>query len=223
MSKVGILRDGVLSGENPSVEDYYTNRPDFTRLSTSTFSVTDNAENQAAFKAGTAIAYRTTAGSGAFLYGIIKSYSSGTVTIMGVSLPDPLGELQTVPNNKVITAIIQIAGELTVADDQIKVIMKTGFYWEQGEAYLVALRGWVETAAAGADLNIMLARNTVSTDILNSVLNLAQATTVVDSGITINSSNYRVSFNEKFFLNVDQIGSSTPGSDLTVNVIGVMP
>ena len=70
--------------------EYYVRRDGaagFTRTSTSTFTVTDNAKNQGFFKAGLPIRYRTTAGSGSWSYGIIKSYSSGTVAIMGISLP----------------------------------------------------------------------------------------------------------------------------------------
>lgn len=194
----------------------------FTRASTSTITVTDNATNQGIFVPGLPVAYRQTAGSGSFSYGIIKSYAAGTVTIMGVSLPNPLGEFRVGPAQKVFQVALQVTGTLSVGDDQLNTVMKTAFHWLMSTAYLVAARGYVETAA-GADLHIMIGVGGAATDLLTAVLNLAQATSIVDSGITINSTNYVLAYGTKLYLNIDQIGSGTPGSNLTVELLSVLP
>jgi len=195
----------------------------FTRTSTSTFTVTDNSDNQGIFKPGLPLAYRTSAGSGAFSYGIIKSYSSGTVTIMGVALPSTVGELRVGPSHKVVQVSLQVAGELAVGDDQLKTVMATAFRWLLASGYLVGVRAWVETAAAGANLLIQLGIGAAGQDLLSSQLSLGQATTEVDSGVTISNTYYNVDFLDKVFLNVDQVGSTTAGEDLTVELISVLP
>lgn len=197
----------------------------FTRASTSTVTVTDNADNQALFQAGLPIKYRTTYGSGTYLYGIIKSYVTGTVTILGIELPVTVGELRIGPAYKVLQVTLQVSDALTVADDKIKAVMKTAFHWANLQGYIVAIRGQVETAASGADLHIAVGVGAAATDLLNSpiYLNLAQATSIVDSGVNINSTNYIVDLFDKIFVNVDQVGSGTAGSDLTLMLIIVLP
>ena len=208
--------------------EYYVRRDGaagFTRTSTSTFTVTDNAKNQGFFKAGLPIRYRTTAGSGSWSYGIIKSYSSGTVAIMGISLPSPLGELCIGPDYKVFQVSLQVAGDLATGDDQIKTVMNTEFRYGLSDGFCVGVRGQVETAASGADLHISVGIGGTSNDLFSSptYLNLAQATTAVDSAVNISSTHYSIVFLEKFYVNIDQIGSTTPGSDLTLLVLGVLP
>ncbi len=111
----------------------------YTRTSISTFTVTDNTTNQSIYKAGLPLKYRTASGSGTFYYGIIKGYSSGTITIMGAPLPTTVGEMHVGPDYKVVFAAIQITGSLTTGDDKLKTVMKSGFRWNQSEAYIVAV------------------------------------------------------------------------------------
>jgi len=195
----------------------------FTRTSTSTFTVTDNATNQCIFVPGLPIAYRTTAGSGSFSYGILKSYSSGTVTIMGIAFPSPLGELRVGPAYKVAGVTLQVAGALTTGDDKLNTVMNTVFDWPNSDAFLVAARGKVETAASGANLHVAIGVGAAGTDLFNSpvYLYLAQSTNQVDSAVNISSSNYAVDFWDKLFVNIDQVGSGTAGSDLTIQLLGV--
>ena len=62
-------------------------------------------------------------------------------------------------------------------------------------------------------------------DLLSSpiYLNLAQATTIVDSAVNIDSTDYEIAFLEKIYVNIDQIGSTTAGSDLTVQLLIALP
>lgn len=203
----------------------YDNAAGLTLASTSTFTVTDNATNQGVFRPGLPLKYRTTAGEGAFSYGIIKSYATGTITILGISLPDPLEELQVGPGEKICQVVFQVVGDLNVADDKLGVVMKTGFNWGLPEAYVVAVRSWVETAASEADLRVALGIGAAGNDLLDSpiFLNLAQATDIVDSEVNIDAANYNIAFLEKVYVNVDQIGSGDPGGDLTVELFIVLP
>lgn len=222
-TKVFRFYDGTqwLNFTNP--EDGYIEQTGYTRISTSSFSVTDNATNQSIFKPGVPLRYEDS-GSDEY-YGIIESYTTGTIVIKGIPLPDPLSKLYVGPTEKVLSVIIQIAGDLAVGDDQLATVMKTFFRWTHAEAYLVRVLGKVETAAVGADLRIAIGVAAAGTDLFNSpvYLNLVQATTEVNSGVNIKSSNYKVSWSSKIFINVDQIGSTTPGSDLTVVIQGVLP
>ena len=194
----------------------------FTRTSTSTVTVTNNSINQTIFFAGLPVRYKENA-SDVWLYGIIKSYVAGVVTIGGIPLPTTLYGFQVGPANYVSNIPLLVSGNLTVGDDKLKTAMKTNFTWRLSEAYFIYAIGVVDTAANGADLHIMLAKNSAVTNLLTAVLNLAQATTPVDTGIAIDSNIYRFLFGDKFFINVDQIGSVIAGSDLTVLAAFVFP
>ena len=197
----------------------------FTRASNSTFVITDNAVNQAIFRPGLPIAYRTTAESGDFSYGIIKNYSSGTVTILGPALPDPLGELQVGRENMVEQVTINVQGTLSIGDDQLDAVMDTEFRWGKLLAYCVAARAQVANAATDADLHVAIGIGVAANDLLNSpvYINLAQSTTAIDSEVNINTSNYDIAYDEKVFINIDQVGSTLPGNHLTVRLTFVFP
>jgi hypothetical protein len=210
---------------NNVVEAYVRrdNAAGFTRASGSTVTVTNNAENQSIFAPGLPVCYRETLGSGDFLWGIIHSYSSGTVTICGVALPTTIGEFRVGPAEKVASVPIQIGGVLTVGDDQLDSVHDTYFPWGFTKAYFVRAAGKVKIAASGADLNIMLAVRTVATNLITSVLNLAQSTNIVNTGVTIDSSTYLVNLDDIIFTNIDQIGSTLPGEKLTIMYTFVFP
>jgi hypothetical protein len=94
------------------------------------------------------------------------------------------------------------------------------------ESYVVRATAKLETAATGADARIAIGIGAAGSDLLSSPLYLtlpAGSTAQADSGVNIDSSNYNIQFGEKFFINVDQIGSTNPGTDLLVTLEIVTP
>lgn len=201
--------------------DYYerSNAGGFTRGSDTTITVTDNATNQGIFIAGYPIVYKDSTD----LYGMIKSYSSGTVTICGPALPSTINSFKIGPAYKVANIAFYVSGALTVEDDKLLTVMKTAYYWGGPKAYFVRGRAFVNTAAAGANLQIMFARSSAATNLLSSVLDLGTSTSVAETTTNISTTNYLTYLDDKIFLNVDQIGSSTAGSDLSVYMYWVFP
>jgi hypothetical protein len=204
----------------------YTRRDDaagFTRASSSTITVTDNSTNQGIFVPGYPCKYRQTAGSGDFYYGQIYSYATGTVTIVGVSLPSPLGEFHVAGTTKLASNMtLYLAGGMVTGDDKLDTLMRTEVLWLLPPAYCVFGRAKAQTAAVGANLTLTVAIGTVATrDIFSSALNMGTSTTAVESGVTVNTTNYSVSFGNKIYLNVDSVGTSTKGGDVTVHLVFV--
>jgi hypothetical protein len=161
------------------------------------------------------VSYRQTYGSGTLLYGIIKSYVTGTVTILGPEMPSSVGEFNVGPNYKVSNITLQVSGGLATGDDQIDTVMRTEFRWLCTTAYCVSARSYVKTAASGANLNIAIGIDAAGNDLVTTTYSLGTDTTAVDTGTNISSTNYITYYADKLFINVDQVGSTNPGSDLT--------
>lgn len=225
--KIFILNSGSHSPDLvvDSSEVFWLNRQDsagFTRTGDTTFTVTNNADNQAIFQERKPLRYRTTLGSGTYSYGIIKSYSSGTVTIAGAALPATVGQLQVGPNHKVTYTHINIPGDMEVTTDALNNsnLVQSRFIWQAPTAYCVYLKGQVLTAAAGANLQIAPAKNSGANDIFSAVVDFGTATTLVDT-TTVNTSNYQIDPDDRILMEITQIGSTTAGSDMTVYLVFV--
>lgn len=182
----------------------------YTRTSDSTFTVTDNTINAALFVAGTPLRYRPAGGT--WRYGIVKSYSSGTVTLCGVAFTtSESADLHLgVPE---LVRVVQwtIPGNVIVADPY-----GASVYWQTGAAYCVRTTWKADTAPVGSAItaNLKIAGSAIHA---SNISITAGSTAEFDSAVNINESNYDVQFGETLAPLIAQIGSSTPGGNpLTV-------
>lgn len=115
-------------------------------LTSETFSVTDNAVNQAIYAAGRPIRYRT--GVGAWDYGIVLQYDTGTVTVSGASLEVGDNDCAYADMNRAIQMPILINGLFEDESDLTLLLndLNQYFEWSQGKAYLVMFKSRVKTA-----------------------------------------------------------------------------
>ena len=123
----------------------------FTRASDTSFTVTDNATNQAIFRAGRPIRYSDDGSS--WVYGIVISYSSGTVTLAGAPMTTSYdAHLQYASMEKVIPVNILIPGWYEDMTNHGLVIADLGFthIWKQGKAYCVQICASTRVKDSGA-------------------------------------------------------------------------
>lgn len=222
--KLSKKSDGRMTPDTVPEVDYYERRDaaGFTRTGDTTFTVTNNSTNQAIFKPIFPICYKDSTD----LYGIIKSYSSGTVTVRGPALPATINSFKVGPQYKVYEHyfIIIHATLSEDGDDRLLAINKTRYYWGKPPAYMVWANAFLNTGTSGGGVcHVSLARNTASTDYLTSDIDISAASTsVFESTTNISTTNYLTNNNEKIFINTFQnIGSD--GHDLTVQMFWVFP
>jgi len=176
----------------------------FTRASDSTFTVTDNAANQAIFMAGRPIRYRAT--SGTWYYGIVVSYSSGTVTLDGVALTTSVDDEMQYGSPEMVRVLnFVLPGNCIVADPYSEVL-----YWSLPAAYCVRSVWKAGTAPSGANITGNIEIN--GSDLHASEISLS-GTSEVDSGTDIQTSYYDIQFSESVCVTISQVGSSTPGGN----------
>lgn len=195
----------------------------FTRASDSSFTVTDNASNQAAFAKGRPIRYRAT--SGTWRYGIVTNYSTGTVTLAGAAMTaSDDDEIQYGDFSKSVAMEIgTLAGKFaesastTLLDDN-----NIWLSWQFGTAYLVRFRVRVGTDDSGASqprVNMTIGGSAVGT--ANTNAGLAVAESWVSTVTDINTSNYDIAFGDAIELSTDANGTNDDASGLFVSAVFV--
>ena len=187
----------------------------FTRVSDSSFTVTDNAENQAIFIKGRWIRYRATAGT--WRYGVVVLYAAGTVTLSGhpITTSDDDGmEYGDLSVGGTLTFIIP--GNAIVADPASFV-----FYWQKAGAFVIRSAWKVDTAPTGSTILGNVEVN--GADIHTSEI-IINSTSEVSSVVDIQTTNYDIQFGETLAVTISQVGSTVPGGNaLTVSVAYVIP
>ena len=160
-------------------------------------------------------------------YGIIASVIDNGLTL-DLTVEGPIvlvgddSVVEVGSPDQIVVIDERIPGDMSVDTDIVNT--NTGFevIWKHPESEIVNVRSRVGEAATGADLLLQVANTTVGNEILTSPLNLAQATSWVSSGITVDQTKYAIDKNEKIFIKINQIGSTTPGADLQVLLYGVL-
>ena len=177
----------------------------FTRASDSTFTVTDNATNQAIFVAGRPIRYRATAGT--WYYGMVVSYSSGTVTLSGIALTTSVDDEMQYGNMEMVRAFsFHEPGNAVVENPYAGRQM----IWKGGSAYCVHSSMVCSTAPTGANLtyNVEVAGSSVHTSDI-----AVSTTSETTSGVTLASANYKIVYGNVWNLKITQVGSTIPGGN----------
>jgi len=189
----------------------------FTRSDDDTFTVTDNSFNQAIFIVGRPIRYADT--SGTWVYGIVTSYSTGTVDLDGQPMTtayDTLMQYAEVSRVRQITFIMP--GNAVVVDP-----FSFTYYWQLASANAVRSTWRAATAPTGANLTGNIEIN--GADLHASEISItAGSTAEFDSSTDIQSANFDIQFGETLTVTVSQVGSAIPGgNELIVSVIFIFP
>lgn len=192
--------------------------------STSTFTVTDNSANQAIFIPGIPMRYASS--QGVWGYGVITSYSNGTVTIKGAPITTPAGgSFQYGKKEQVQQVDLSVAGVYgDSTGDKLASVMKTYFKWNIGSAYLVAFYATQEGVDAGAEakINVKVNGNLVCTDDSNNGLQLSTTGTWVETGVGINTTNYNIVLGNALEVTCTVAGGTGDATDLTVSCVFVL-
>jgi len=191
-----------------------------TWASSSTFTVTNDATAQAIFVKGRPLAYQL-AGSGGFVkYGIVTNYSAGTVTVAGVSLgaSTQTVEIKYKPLSAVVYLKSLIGGNIAVGDNQFPALK-----YRPCNLAIVEVAAELEVACTGANATVTIGNNVATTDVLTSAITItaSNADTAYSSGVTVSTTNQTLTANNKLFVNIDQVGSTIAGANLSVMVTGV--
>lgn len=198
-----ILKPISLSGSSTVVvNSSFYKRNDaagFSRASTSTFTVTDNTTNQGIFQTGLPVRYKENSGD-SWLYGLIKSYYAGTVTILGVELPSSIYELQVGPSTSVWSYHYTWVGSTAfpwTLGSSTKVIIKA----PRNNLFFVGLH--FSTLSALVSGNDWIFNFTIRSEgllVLTSNMTGNYATSVMDSAVLVNKNRCRLGYNDKFAL-----------------------
>lgn len=193
------------------------------RLSDSTLACADTAANQARFKVGIPMRYADTEGT--WNYGIITSYSSGTVSIAGAPIDTAHDSIFYCGSPDIVEQLDFFIGGIygDVAQDLLLNKMNTYFTWGMSKAYLVRFHAVHKTVDDGTEAFINMKINTalVSTDNTNDGIQLSTTgTKVYNTAIGINTTNYIVTNGDSIEVACTVVGGGTThAEDLTVSCI----
>ena len=225
---MGIIANGVnqgtssvsqnMGGSNWCVSD------EGTYATTSTFTVTDNATNQASFAKGTPIRYK---GAGSYLYAQVTNYATGTVTVRGAAVPNPITVMEFGNMNRLyeplhtwafLGAAADAASTALFSEDHL---IQGGLVWQGAEAYIVGFTVNCKEDDSGANqprFNISVGGNKVCTSNSNNgleIIDVTEVKTVVD----INTTNYELGFEDAIEVTTDANGSNNNAKDIVIRPI----
>lgn len=138
----------------------------FTRVSDSSFTVTDNAANQEIFKIGRPIRYADS--TGWYYYGVVKNYVTGTVTLAGLPMTSSFtSALEYADMTCYVKVRFFIPGSYET-ENRLRLLQwlydaNYEFEWDQGEAYIVHIRAKTEIADSGSDGYVQIYINSPTT------------------------------------------------------------
>jgi hypothetical protein len=197
----------------------------FTRTADSTFTVTDNGTNQGIFVPGRPLRYRATAST--WRYGIVTTYSAGTVTIAGAPMTtNDDDELAYAALSNVVMREFRLDGYFApVASTQLLAdIMGQWARWEHGTAYLVRVVHRVESIDTGASqprLNTVVNGNKVGTANSNNGWDVS-GSAWVSSAVDISTTNYVVANAQALELSTDANGTNDDAMTASVQLVFVL-
>jgi len=197
----------------------------FARATDSTFTVTDNATNQAAFVAGRPIRFRATGAT--WLYAMVTIYAAGTVTLNGIKMDvGDDDELEWSAINRTVVVEGAVAGRFADAatvqlleDDDLQLL-----HWGHRTAYLVqhSVRSLVDdSSGTQPHVGVTVAGVQVCTEHTNEGPSCWD-TGWQTSGILVNAANYEIAFDEAIELTTDAAGTNLNSTDLSFRWVFVL-
>jgi len=195
----------------------WVNVPTFTRVSDTSFTVTHNADNEALFMPRTALRYRSS--GGAWFYGVVDSYSSGTVTLLGAAFSASYTELSADATGSKTTVFHLLApGDFASAASSTILLTsgKTYESWDLRRSAIVSFKARVATdyGTTAPTINMAVNGNVVGSAAVSAVA--ASWTRVAG----VSTSNYLVNPGDNITLTTTQ-GTGTAGDTLTVTCVAV--
>ena len=189
----------------------------FTYTSASSFTIANTAENETRFLPRTALRYRAPAGT--WLYGVVDTYSAGTVTILGAALSSSYTEMSVDATGSKTTVFHMSAPGDFAASASTTILLtsgKTYESWELRRSALVSFKVRLATAygTTAPQINVAVSSNVVAS---SAVPAIASDWTRCSS---INTSYYMVNPGDNIILTTTQ-GTGTAGDTLTVTCIAV--
>lgn len=185
-----------------------------------------------AYQKGRPIRYSS---GGTWSYGIVKSYSAGTVTISGIAIVDinHLAFVHFAPMQKATMMTLSVNGQFADAANQslIQNDLNTEIRWSMGKAYCIEILHKVEYLDTGASqprINGYRARPPASqvplglgnfSEGLNVALTWASTGDVASSGL--NPSNYDIENGDILDIGGNAQGTNNDARDLTVVLVFV--
>lgn len=194
------------------------------RTADSTFTVTDNAVNQAIFVSGRPIRFRQNSGT-AWLYAVVTAYASGTVNLRGAPYTSTIGadagrQMQYGDMARLVQETFAFAGRFAaVATTQaLQDLLLLQYAWTRGAARCVCffVRPLADDSGASQPhVNVKCNGNLVGTANSNAGLAVSDAAwvgTVTD----IATENTAIRFGQTLEVAVDAAGTNGDARDLTL-------
>lgn len=186
------------------------------RVADDQFTVAATTVNSNAFQEGRPVRYGAAAGT--WSYGVVTDYTGGTVTIAGAPMTAGLDAyIQSGTPELVRQASFYKPGAVAVGNDYMGLAT-----WQLEDSYVVRVTGQLEGAPADDDVSIQIGIDGASNDLLTSTLDLAD-TNQGSSDTGIDTAEYKLDFGDRIYVNLDSVGSTTPGSGLLVTLEVVTP
>lgn len=212
----GTVDYAEVSSANP-----WADGPAFTRVSDSSFTVTDNADNQAIFVPGRPIRYK---GSGSYVYGIVTAYSTGTVTLAGAPMTTSYDDtIQYGDKFRAQQIALVVPGAcLDVASNTLmSTFNRTVLKWLGATSYVVSLAVYAQDGDTGDDqprVNAYVDGQYVFTDNSSAGIEIVNDTWA-QSAATADISYYQINYGDTYDLSTDGAGSNGDGGNITVILV----
>jgi len=191
------------------------------RISDTSFSVTDNPLAQDTFKPGRPIYAVLSEGAG-IRFLLVTGYSSGTVTVAG-GLPAGITNTVFIGDfTRVIQKDFNIPGSMPEIGNStlLSQMNKTAYRWQRGRAHIVRVMGYLDTADTGGTAATINA-SVEGSDALLTALSVASDKTWVASTNEIHAGNATIDQDDDVELEFNP-GSSADAADLTVSLAFIL-
>lgn len=189
-----------------------------TRVDAESFSVTDNATNQNIYQPGRALKYTSTVGGSG--YGVVRSYSAGTVYLSGITLGSSgsITSMEYGDRTRSVVMFIFLPGLYESASTVQACRDVLGMYpvYVHSRGYFVGFRAYsrIVDGGTGGYVNVRAASNDLST--LNSGLGLQLSSVAwVNSSVQWDTTYYQIPCNTVLEVKVTK-GGTGDAQDLTL-------
>lgn len=190
-----------------------------TVASDTTFTVTDNAENQRVFAPGRPLRFGAT-GHSTWYYAIVTTYAAGTVTIRGASYTTARDDEMQYGDYSMaffVQFVVRGTWSTAVSDTVLLSKEKTSVYWALPAAFCVGVSHKVvldDTGASQPRANLLIAANPVSNT--STGAGRTASTSWIHTTDDVYVSNYRAAYGNAIEVRTGAEGTNDNSEDLTI-------